>query len=76
MLGMLGLDSESGRLFAMLSISAGSMIFSHANDSYFWVVSKFSDITVDTTLKVYSSSTFVMGIVVFICVWITSIFVL
>ena len=76
MLAMLGLDSESGRLFAMLSISAGSMIFSHANDSYFWVVSKFSDITVDTTLKVYSSSTFVMGIVVFVCVWITSIFVL
>jgi GntP family gluconate:H+ symporter len=76
MLAMLGLDSESGRLFAMLSISSGSMIFSHANDSYFWVVSKFSDITVDTTLKVYSSSTFVMGIVVFVCVWITSIFVL
>lgn len=76
MLAMLGLDSESGRLFAMLSISAGSMIFSHANDSYFWVVSKFSDINVDTTLKVYSSSTFVMGIVVFVCVWITSVFVL
>jgi GntP family gluconate:H+ symporter len=76
MLAMLGLDSELGRLFAMLSISAGSMIFSHANDSYFWVVSKFSDINVDTTLKVYSSSTFVMGIVVFVCVWVTSIFVL
>ena len=76
MLVMLGLDSESGRLFTMLSISAGSMIFSHANDSYFWVVSKFSDINVDTTLKVYSSSTFIMGIVVFVCVWITSLFVL
>lgn len=76
MLTMLGLDSETGRLFTMLSMGAGSMIFSHANDSYFWVVSKFSDISVDTTLKVYSSSTAVMGIVIFACVWITSLFVL
>lgn len=76
MLAMLGLDSEWGRLFSMLSIGAGSMVFSHANDSYFWVVSKFSDIDVDATLKVYSSSTLVMGIVIFACVWISSIFIL
>lgn len=76
MLTMLGLDSDTGRLFTMLSISAGSMIFSHANDSYFWVVSKFSDISVDVTLRVYSSSTFIMGIVVFACIWVTSLFIL
>ena len=76
MLSMLGLDSEWGRLLAMLSMGAGSMIVSHANDSYFWVVSNFSDIEPDTTLKVYSSSTILMGIVVFACVWITSLIVL
>lgn len=76
MISMLGLDSEWGRLFAMLSMGAGSMIVSHANDSYFWVVSNFSDIEPDTTLKVYSSSTLVMGLVVFACVWITSLIIL
>ena len=76
MLSLLGLDSEWGKLLAMLSMGAGSMIVSHANDSYFWVVSNFSEIDPATTLKVYSSSTIVMGIVVFACVWITSVIVL
>jgi GntP family gluconate:H+ symporter len=76
MISVLGLDSEWGRLLTMLSMGAGSMIVSHANDSYFWVISRFSEIDPATTLKVYSSSTIVMGIVVFICVWLTSLAVL
>jgi len=76
MLSVLGLDSEWGRLLTMLSMGAGSMIVSHANDSYFWVISNFSEIDAPTTLRVYSSSTIVMGLVVFACVWITSVFIL
>jgi gluconate:H+ symporter, GntP family len=76
MLSMLGLDSEWGRLLAILSMGAGSMVISHANDSYFWVVANFSEIDPDATLKVYSSSTLVMGLVVFGCIWITSLFIL
>ena len=76
MLSMLGLDSEWGRLFAILSMGAGSMVVSHANDSYFWVVANFSEIDPDAALKVYSSSTLVMGLVVFGCVWITSLIIL
>jgi len=76
MLSMLGLDTEWGRLLAMLAMGAGSMMVSHANDSYFWVVSNFSEIDAETNLRVYSSSTFVMAAVVFACVWITALFVL
>lgn len=76
MLTMLGLGSEWGKLFAMLSMGAGSMIVSHANDSYFWVVTNFGEIEVNDTLKVYTSSTFVMGITVFLCVWVFSLFIL
>jgi gluconate:H+ symporter, GntP family len=76
MLSMLGLDSEWGRLLAILSMGAGSMVISHANDSYFWVVANFSEIDPDATLKVYSSSTLVMGLVVFGCIWMTSLFIL
>ncbi len=76
MLSTLGLDSDIGRIFAMLAIGAGSMVFSHANDSYFWVVSKFSDLEVSVTLKVYSTATIVMGILIFVCVWVTSFFII
>lgn len=72
MLPMLGLDSEWGRLFAMLAMGSGSMIVSHANDSYFWVVTNFGEISVNYTLKVYTSSTLIMGSVVFLCVWLVS----
>jgi GntP family gluconate:H+ symporter len=76
MLPMLGLQSETGKLLTMLAMGAGSMAVSHANDSYFWVVVNFSGISTETALKVYSSSTLVMGIVVFLCVWISSFFML
>jgi GntP family gluconate:H+ symporter len=76
MLNLLGLDSEWGRLLTMLSMGAGSMIVSHANDSYFWVVSNFAGLDINTNLKVYSSSTIVMGSVVFALVWISSLFLM
>jgi GntP family gluconate:H+ symporter len=76
MLGMLGLDSEWGRLLGMLAMGAGSMIVSHANDSYFWVISNFAEVDPTVNLKVYSSSTIVMGITVFALVWVSSLFLL
>lgn len=71
-----GLDSEMGRMFAVLAIGAGSMVASHANDSYFWVVTKFSNIEMQQSLRVFSSSTMVMGVVTFACIWLASAFML
>ncbi len=76
MMALLGLDTEWGRLLAMLSMGAGSMVVSHANDSYFWVVSNFSDIDIKTALRVYTPATLIMGLVVFSMIWIISLFVL
>lgn len=76
MLETLGLGSEWGRVLALLSMGAGSMIASHANDSYFWVVTNFSEIKAGDTLRVYTTSTIVMGIVVFAFIWMVSLFVL
>jgi GntP family gluconate:H+ symporter len=76
MLPTLGLETEWGRLLTMLSMGSGSMIASHANDSYFWVVTNFGEIKVNNTLKVYTSSTVIMGITVFACIWILSLFIL
>ena len=58
----------------VLAIGAGSMTVSHANDSYFWVVSQFSDMEVPVAYRAYTSATLVEGIVAIIMVAILSLF--
>lgn len=62
-LSSLGLDDTMGKVFAVLAMGAGSMMVSHANDSYFWVISRFSGVGMGVMLRVYTVATFVMGIV-------------
>jgi GntP family gluconate:H+ symporter len=59
----------------VIAIGAGSMVVSHANDSYFWVVSQFSNMEVSVAYKIYTSATLVEGIVGIIAVMIMSIFI-
>ncbi len=61
MLASLGLDHAMGKVFAVLAMGAGSMMVSHANDSYFWVISRFSGVGMGVMLRVYTVATFVMG---------------
>lgn len=65
LLPSLHLDSEMGRIFSVLAIGAGSIMVSHANDSYFWVISKFSKVSMQAMLRVYSAATALMGLVAF-----------
>lgn len=76
LLASFGLDSEMGRVFTVLAIGAGSAIVSHANDSYFWVTTKFSNIEAEESIRVFTSSTLVMGATMFACIWAVSFFVL
>lgn len=71
-LATFGLGSETGRIFAVLAIGAGSIVASHANDSYLWGVTKFSGIKMEESLRVFTSSTLVMGLVSFACIWAAS----
>jgi GntP family gluconate:H+ symporter len=66
----MGLSTPTGLTLAILSLGAGSMIVSHANDSYFWVISRFSNLETAATLKVYSVATLLMGITVQLIVWV------
>ncbi|MFB2118232.1 GntP family permease [Parapedobacter sp. 2B3] len=70
----LGLDNEMGRVFAVLAMGAGSMMVSHANDSYFWVISRFSGVGMGTMLRVYTAATFIMGCVAIGAVYLLSLF--
>lgn len=72
----LGLQSPTGQLLAVLSMGAGSMMISHANDAYFWVISKFSGLEMKTMLKVYSLATVFMGLTALVTVYILSVFML
>lgn len=53
-------------------IGAGAMVVSHANDSYFWVVSQFSNLEVGVAYRVFSTATLVEGTVAFIVAWMLS----
>jgi gluconate:H+ symporter, GntP family len=69
-LPQLGLDTEMGLVFSILSMGAGSMVVSHANDSYFWVVTKFSNLDTKTAFRVFSIGTIILGFVAMITVYI------
>jgi len=58
----IGLDSEIGRVLAVMSIGAGAMTISHVNDSYFWVVTQFSGMDVKTGYKTHTLGTLIQGV--------------
>ncbi len=72
LLPALGLNTENGKLFCVLAMGGGSMMISHANDAYFWVIAKFSGLEMKTMLKVYSTATILMGTTTIIMVYILS----
>jgi GntP family gluconate:H+ symporter len=73
MLPAFGLGAESDKILVMLAMGAGSMMISHANDSYFWVITNFSGIQSDQTLRTYSTATIFMGITAFAVVLLLSL---
>lgn len=76
LLGNLGLDSEMGRVLTVMAIGAGSMTVSHANDSFFWVVSQFSRMKVSTAYRAVTMATLVQGVTGIITVWLLSLILL
>jgi GntP family gluconate:H+ symporter len=63
LLGSLGLDSEQARALTVVAIGGGSMVVSHANDSYFWVVTQFSGMTVKQGYQLQTLGTLIQGTV-------------
>ena len=62
LLPAMGLDSELGKVWVIMSLGVGSMTISHANDSYFWVVSQMGNIDVKKAYKTHTVGTFIQGI--------------
>lgn len=73
MITTMGLGSSLGRVLVIMAIGAGSMTVSHVNDSYFWVVSQFSDMNTKQAYKCQTGMTGVMGITTIIVVFLISV---
>jgi len=69
LLPVLGLDSEMGKIWAIMALGVGSMTVSHANDSYFWIVAQMSGMDVKTAYKTHTLGTLLQGVVGLIVVF-------
>lgn len=73
LMGTLGFTSEIQKVLVIMAIGAGAMTVSHANDSYFWVVSQFSNMTPQQAYKCQTGVTLVQGLTTIIIVFILSL---
>jgi GntP family gluconate:H+ symporter len=62
MMSALGLTSPMAAALAVLAIGAGGMTISHANDSYFWVVTNFGGMEPPEGYKTQTLLTLIMGV--------------
>ena len=74
LLPAMGFIHPDDKLLCVLSMGAGSMMISHANDAYFWVIAKFEKIEMQTMLKVYSVATVLMGLTSLLMIYLLSLF--
>nr|WP_321414253.1 GntP family permease [uncultured Allomuricauda sp.] len=75
MMVSLGFVTEMDKALLVISIGAGSMVVSHANDSFFWVVTQMSGMNIGKGYKLHSLGTLVIGLTSIISVLIISLFV-
>ena len=72
----LGFTTELSAALCVMAIASGAMCVSHANDSYFWVVTNFSKMSAEQGYRTQTAMTFIMGIVGIISVYILSLVLL
>ncbi len=74
LLPVLGLASPIRATLAVMAIGAGAMTVSHANDSYFWVVTNFGSMTPERGYKTQTVATLIMGLATMAEIFILSLF--
>lgn len=76
MMAALGLTSPIAGALTVMAIGAGAMTVSHANDSYFWVVTNFGELKAQDGYKTQTMLTLLMGVAAMIFIWILSLFLI
>lgn len=75
LISSLGLDSEISKAMVVVAIGAGSCVISHANDSYFWVVTQLSNMNVKQGYKLMSTGSAILGLTAMIILTIMNLFI-
>ncbi|WP_339786728.1 GntP family permease [uncultured Imperialibacter sp.] len=75
LLGTLGLDSETMRVFAVLATGAGAIAISHANDSFFWAMTQLSGMTIKQGNQSHSLGTFIMSFTAIMMIYLITLFI-
>lgn len=73
LMGTLGLDTPAKAALTVMAIGAGAMTVSHANDSYFWVVTNFGEMTPDQGYKTQTVMTLILGVSSMVGIFILSL---
>ena len=74
LLPVLGLDSPVRAALCCMAIGAGAMTVSHANDSFFWVVTNFGAMSPERGYKTWTLNTLVLGAAAVVEIFILSLF--
>jgi len=69
----LGLGTPVLAALTVIAIGAGAMTVSHANDSYFWVVTNFGEMEVQDGYKTQTLGTLIVGIAAIVNVFLLSL---
>lgn len=67
--------SDAYRVMITIAIGFGGLGFSHINDSFFWILTRYLGVSVGDGIKTWTVITSVTGISGFIFTWIASLFV-
>lgn len=70
LMGVLGFETAFAKALAVTSICSGAMVVSHVNDSFFWVITQMSGMSVKIGCKLHSVGTLLCGLASMIAVWI------
>jgi len=71
-----GMAEGLGPVLVTLAIGAGAMTVSHANDSYFWVVSQFSGMDVSQAYRLQTAGSAVAGFTGMAVIFLLSLFLI
>jgi GntP family gluconate:H+ symporter len=71
----MGFETEIAKALAVIAIGAGASVVSHANDSFFWVVTQLSDMKVNQGYRTHSLGTAILGFSAMIVLTIISLLI-
>ena len=61
LMGVMGFDAPLEKAVLVTALCAGAMVVSHVNDSFFWVETQMSGMSIKTGYKLHSLGTFLCG---------------